>query len=161
MSLENKAAMAKPSLVNDNALVFGTARILGKDNSGAIRFFETRLNTVRPDLRSWVRWYYGFTLMLDRQFGKSAKEFAMLAKSCKDGIITGLSAYFLGTIIQKSISEPAVVDSAITEGRERVLKTYPSKENWDRETAKINTEIHTAVLSTDLEKAGQWLYRGK
>jgi hypothetical protein len=55
MSLENKAAMAKPSLVDDNVLIFGTARILGRDAAGAARFFEARLKSVKPPLCLWVK----------------------------------------------------------------------------------------------------------
>jgi hypothetical protein len=40
--LENRLAVAKPALVERNALVFGAARILGKDYAGAVRFFSPR-----------------------------------------------------------------------------------------------------------------------
>ena len=160
MSLENKAAMASSSLVDNNALVFGTARILGKDISGAIHFFETRLNSVKPALREWVRWYYGFTLLLDRQYEKASQEFSHLASSCKDGVISGLSAYFLGSVIKKSMPDhDSFLDSAAMEGRERVIKFFPNKKTWAKETVRINAEIHTAVLSKYMEEAGQWLYK--
>jgi len=159
MSLENKAAMAKPSLVDNNVLVFGTARILGKDISGAVRFFETRMNSVKSSVRPWVQWYYGFTLLLDRQFEKSANEFTLLAKSCKDGVISGLSAYFLGNMLKKLPDNDKAIESAAAAGRERVIMTFPGRENWDRETARINAEIHTAVLLKYMDEAGQWLYK--
>jgi len=158
MSLENKAAMARSSLVNENVLVFGTARILGKDINGAVRFFESRLNTVKPSKRPWVRWYYGFALLLDRQYEKSAKEFTTLAGSCSDGVICGLSSYFLGNMLGKSLPQDKTLESAAKEGRERVIKTFPGLESWNRETARINAEIHTAVLAKYMEEAGQWLY---
>ena len=162
MSLENKAASAKPSLVDNNALVFGTARILGRDISGAIRFFETRRNRVKPSLRPWVCWYYGFALLLDKQYEKASQEFIGLAKTCRDGVITGLSAYFLGNTLKNSIpqADPAL-EAAANEGLERVRKVLPSRKDWTKETARINAEIHTAVLSKYMEETGQWLYKEK
>jgi hypothetical protein len=162
MSLENKAALAKPSLVDDNALVFGTARILGKDVPGAIRFFEGKLNTAKPDLRQWIRWYYAFALLLDSKFEKAVEEFSHLIKISNDGIITGLSAFFLGNNIMKSLPEKKpVLESAAAEGRDRVLKALPQQADWGKEVVKIKAEIHAAVLAQFMEEAGQWLYRSQ
>ena len=160
ISLENKAAMANRSLVDNNALVFGTARILGKDIAGAVNFFQSRLNSIKPALRPWVRWYYGFALLLDRQYEKASEEFTWLAKSSKDGIITGLSAYFLGNVISKSIpGNGESLLSAASEGRGRVRKVFPSLKDWTKETGRISAEIHTAVLSKYMDESGLWLYK--
>lgn len=160
ISLENKAAMAKPSLVDKNALVFGTARILGKDISGAVRFFESRLNTVKPGLRQWVQWYYGFTLLLEKQFEKSSEEFSSLSMVSNDGVITGLSAFFLGNTLVKSLPEKIhFLGNAAAQGRSRVTKALPRRKDWNRETARISAEIHGAVLTKYMEEAGQWLYQ--
>jgi len=159
MSLENKTAIAKPALIDANVLVFGTARILGKDISGAIRFFEVRRNTVKGKLREWVRWYHGFALLLDRRFEQAASEFSVLAQVSKDGIIVGLSSYFLnGTIIQALPEKESEFRSVSSQGSERVLKTLPQLKDWDREASRLFTEIHAAVLSKYMKEAGRWLY---
>ena len=80
MSLENKTAIAKPSLVDANVLVFGAARLLGNDISGAIRFFAVRRDIKKPGLRDWVRWYHGLALLLDHRFEEASDEFSLLAK---------------------------------------------------------------------------------
>jgi tetratricopeptide (TPR) repeat protein len=160
MSLENKAAMAKPSLVDDNALIFGTARILGRDIAGAVRFFESRLYSVKPGLRLWVQWYYGFCLLLNRQYEKASEEFSRLAGLSNDGIITGLSAYFLSIIIMKSLpGQKDFTEAAAIKGRERTLNSLPTQKKWIREIGKISAEIHIAVLSQYINEAGQWLYK--
>jgi len=162
MSLENKAAAANAPLVDNNALVFGTARILGKDIPGALNFFKSRLNRVKPTLRPWVNWYYGFTLMLDRQYNEACEVFIKLADSCRDGVITGLSVYFLENMLKKSIPDAGpALDTAAAKGRERVKKVFPAIKDWNKETARINAEIHTAVLSKYMEETGLWLYRDK
>ena len=159
MSLENKAAIAKPSLVDDNALVFGTARILGRDITGAIRFFESRINTAKPDLRQWVQWYYAFALLLDRRFERAQEEFSRLARISEDGVVAGLSAFFLGNTIGKSLPEMKFVcESSAAEGKDRVLKVLPQRKDWEKEVEKIKTEVHAAVLSKYITEAEVWLY---
>jgi hypothetical protein len=159
MSLENKAAIAKPSLVDDNVLVFGTARILGRDISGAVRFFGTRVDSSKPALRQWIRWYYGFALLLDRQYAQAADEFSLLARSSSDGVIAALAAYFLKEAVVRALPDRAEeIDAASAEGRKRVLKALPALKNWTREISRINSEIHAAALAKYLDETGKWLY---
>ena len=159
MSLENKVALAKPSLIDANALVFGTARILGKDISGAVRFFQTRKNTVKPVLKDWVHWYYGFALLLDHQYEESGMEFSFLARVSADGIVTALSSYFLRETLTKVLPEKAEEFRDLADGgRERVRKALPDMKNWNREVGKLSTEIHAAALTKYMEETGRWLY---
>jgi hypothetical protein len=159
MSLENKAAIAKPSLVESNVLVFGTARILGRDINGAVHFFGSRLDGVKPALKQWVRWYYGFSLLLDKQYDQAADEFSMLAKNSPDALIAGMAAFFLNGILAKTLPDHfAELDGAAAEGRERVKKALRSRKEWSRETAALSTEIHAAVLAKYFDEAGAWLY---
>ncbi|MDR1898412.1 MAG: hypothetical protein LBQ55_00200, partial [Treponema sp.] len=94
-SLEARVAAAKPALLETDALVFGAARILGGDLAGAAKFFAARLEKARGGNREWVRWYYGFSRLLNRQFKEAAEEFKALAAVSSDALITGLSSYFL------------------------------------------------------------------
>ena len=159
MSLENKVAIARPALLNTNALVFGTARILGKDISGAVRFFEIRKDKVRSGLKEWVRWYYGFALLLNRQFEKAGEEFSLLAGNSKDGVIAALSSYFLSETIARVLpgkgDEFREISSA---GRDRVLQALPSLTAWKKEISRLSTEIHAAALTKYFEDTGAWLY---
>ena len=160
MSLENKVAIAKPSLVDANVLVFGTARILGKDISGAIRFFETRKEKVKPGLKEWLYWYHGFALLLNRQYEEAGEEFSSLARLSRDGVITGLSSYFLSETLTQVLSEKEAEYREIAAGgRERVLKVLPALKNWNREISRLSSEIHGAALSKYMEETGRWLYK--
>jgi hypothetical protein len=159
MSLENKAAIVKPGLVEDNALVFGTARILGGDISGAVHFFETRKDRVKPGLREWMRWYHGFSLLLDRQFEKAGEEFSLLARVSADGVISALSSYFLSETLARLLPESRGEYLEISSsGRERVMKALPGLKDWNREVTKLSSEIHAAALSKYMEETGKWLY---
>ena len=159
MSLENKTAIAKPALIDANVLLFGTARILGKDISGAVRFFALRKEKVKGPDREWARWYHGFSLLLDHQFEKAAGEFSLLARVSQDAIIAGLSSHFLNGTIAKALPEKErELRELSSQGRERVLKGLSDAKNWEQETARISSEIHAAVLSKYMEETAHWLY---
>jgi hypothetical protein len=158
MSLENKTAISRPALVDANVLVFGTARILGKDISGAVRFFETRKNAVKPALRDWAHWYHAFALLLNRQYEPAGDEFSRLARNSRDGVIAGLSSYFLSETIRSALSDTGEYREAARAGRERVLKALPRPKSWNQEISKLCTEIHAAALARYMEETGRWLY---
>jgi hypothetical protein len=159
-ALENKTAIAKPALVEANALVFGAARILGGDPAGAAGFFSLRLARGKCGDLPWVRWYYGFSLLLDHQFRKAEEEFLVLAAGSPDPVITALSAYFLADTLQKHSENPAKCLAGAREGRERVRDSLKTAEAWDREAAKLETEVHAAIIKQYIGKAGAWLFGG-
>jgi hypothetical protein len=165
ISLENKTAIAKPALVETNALVFGAARILGKDIAGAVNFFSARLGPasgrVPRKQAQWIRWYYGFALLLDRQFTPAADQFILLAREADDALAAGLSAFFLHDTLARVFPERSLELNALAaEGQNRVKKFLRTRKDWDRETAKIETEVYAAILFKNLENAARWIYGG-
>ena len=159
INLENRAAMVKTSLVDDYALVFGTARILAKDYLGALRFFEARLISPRRRLREWMHWYVAFSLVLNRRYERAWEEFSRLIRTSEDKVIIGLSSYFLSKSILKALPEKrSALESAAGEGRTMVFKALPQQRDWDRKLSKIRKEVHGMVLSKIFDEAGQWLY---
>ncbi|GHV60255.1 hypothetical protein AGMMS49587_01000 [Spirochaetia bacterium] len=171
-NLENKVAVVKPALLESNALVFGVARILGGDLAGAVRFFAARLppgeagdrNAGRRRVGSralpWVRWYYGFSLLLDRQFSPAAEQFKPLAEGSPDTLIVGLSAYFLGTTLQRNTENGLVCLAAAQGARSRIQETIRDKAGWLAKAGKLKHEVHTVILQKYIEEAGDWLFGG-
>jgi hypothetical protein len=163
MSLENKTALAKPALVESNALVFGAARILGKDIAGAVNFFSVRLNAkpgkLRREQAQWLRWYYGFALLLDRRFASAADQFMPLAEEADDALVAGLSAFFLNDTLKRVLPERSLeLKAAALDGQERVKRSLRTREDWNKEAAKIETEVHAAILYKNLGDAARWIY---
>lgn len=160
MSLERKVAIARPALVDANALIFGVARILCKDNAGAARFFSRRLDSAKTESAEWVRWYYGFSLLLNRQFSTAGEQFSLLVHDSRDAVITGISAYFLDGTLRKVLPEQDEnYRSAANDGRIRVRKALPSRGAWRKETKKLQTEVYAVVLLKYIEEAADWLYQ--
>jgi hypothetical protein len=163
LRLENRLAAAKPALLEANALIFGAARILGRDPGGAVRFFGDRLDAIKAPDRNrrepWLRWYYGFSLLLDRQFSPAADQFIITAFNAGEPVLIGLAAYFLGDNLARALAERRrEFQEASLAGRERLKKALPRPEQWRRAGERVRTEIHGAVLARYLDEAGQWLY---
>jgi hypothetical protein len=162
INLENKTAIAKPALLDANVLIFGAGRILGKDFSGAARFFEARKYTAKPALREWVSWYLGFSFLLDYRLQGAADEFSLLARESKNAVVTALSSYFLSETLSRVLPERETELKEISAaGKNRALNLLPDPEAWKRTISKISTELHIAVISKYIDGTGDWLYSGK
>jgi hypothetical protein len=159
VNLENKTAIAKPALLDANALIFGSGRILGKDFSGAARFFEARKYTAKPALKDWVSWFLGFSFLLDYRLQGAADEFSFLARESKNVVVTALSSYFLSETLSRVLPEKEAELVEISSiGKNRALTILPDFESWKRAISKISSEIHGAVISKYIDGTGNWLY---
>jgi hypothetical protein len=157
--LEHKVAITKPALLEANALIFGTARILGGNPAGAADFFRRRLEKPAKEKdKPWLRWYYGFSLVLAERFNEAEEVFTALATACADPLAAGLSAYLLSAALLKHSANSAECRSAAEGGRERVRKALKNADGWKKETARIETAVHAAVIKKYIDEAGAWLF---
>ncbi|MDR1618867.1 MAG: hypothetical protein LBS06_07470 [Treponema sp.] len=160
-NLEARVAAARPALLESNALVFGVARILDGDPAGAVKFFAARLEKAKGRDREWIRWYGGFSRLLDRRFEEAAEEFKALAVSSSDALITGLSSYFLDSILWKNTGAGEECRRIAGEGADRVRRTVKNPAEWVKEASKIETEVHAALLRRYIGEAETWIFGGK
>jgi hypothetical protein len=162
-ALEKKLAAAKPSLLASHCLIFGTARILNKDYSGATQFFENYLQNTKRNSKAesneWIRWYYSFSKLLNEDYSSAADEFIFLAKECRNPLIIGLSSYFLEKMLVKSLfNRKNELKQCAEDGKKRVKTYFPSLEAWKKESAKIKTEIFTTIIIKHINNAEKWIY---
>ena len=160
IKLENKAILAKPSTVENNILLFGAARVLSGSPSEAVAFFKTHLEKgkIKAKDEQWIRWYYGFSLLLSGSFSMVLPEFASLAISSRDALITGLPAYFLNNTIAKNCDNSEEGFSAAKTGRTRVVKALKNLISWKKETNNMSADIHVAIIKKYINEAGEWLF---
>lgn len=159
LRLENKLAIARPAQVEANALVFGAARILGGDPKGAADYFHIRLEKGKAPERQWLRWYYGFSLMLSGAFDRAEVELRALAAASNDPVITGLSAYFLSDTLLKYSAQRDECRTAAEEGRKRLRQTVKNPGEWKKEASKAFAEIYAAIVRKYIDEAGLWLFK--
>jgi len=158
LKLEAKTQLAKPSEISRNTLLFGSARILGGNYSEAAVFFQSNIEKCKPSDKQWVRWFYGFSELLSGSFRSAEPEFSSLAVSSNDVLITGLSAYFLHSSIQKKSADPEKCRGLSVSGKERVIASIKNIKNWNKEVSKAGTDIHIAIIRKYIEEARQWIF---
>jgi len=157
--LESKVLAIKPAIVSNNALVFGIAKVLNGDHKNAADFFKTCLYDGKVKERQWVHWFYGFALLLTSNFDQAEAEFKVLAAASNDVLIVGLSSYFLATVLEKRSYKPDECRAIYESGKEQVVKTVKSLENWKKEGNKAVTEIYMIIIRKYMEEAGSWLFK--
>jgi len=153
LKLEGKAMLAKPAVVEKNALVFGAARVLNGNYKEAAAFFKTYLGK-----DEWVRWFYCFSLLLDGAFSQVEPEFSSMAVFSRDALITGLSAYFLFKNLAIHSLKPEGCRTAAETGRNRVVKKLKNAAGWKKEEEKNAAKIHIAIIIKYINEAGKWLF---
>jgi len=163
VKLESKLFIAKRSVVEKNALIFGAARVISGDYKGAASFFKTILEKgkLNKEDMGWVHWFYGFSSLLNSSFDKAETEFMGMAVNSSDAILAGISAYFLANNLSgKSLRQQDCLDAA-EKGRKRVIDSLKTPEGWKKEVIKAETAIHVAVIRKYINEAGIWLFQDK
>ena len=157
--LESLIALVKPALVDENALVFGIARILGKDEAGAVDFFHNQLEKKSSQDPEWLRWFYGFSLVLGGYHEKAGDIFEELSVNAKNIVVTGLSAFLLSQILAKYAPGHVEWYARTAEVKNRVVKILKSADKWKKKADKTQAEVQGSVIRKYLENAGEWLFR--
>jgi len=158
LKLESKAILAKPSVVNKNILIFGAARILSGNHADAVAFFKTHIGKCEKKDKQWLNWFYGFSLLLSGDFNQAEPDFSSLAVSSDNALITGLSAYFLRSSIEKRSINPDKCHEIAENGRQRVINAVKTVGNWGKEADKVAADIHIAIIRKYIDEAGKWLF---
>ena len=163
LKLEIRTALAKPSVVEKNVLIFGAARVLNGNFAEAAAFFKTYLDKsgIKAKDKEWVRWFYGFSHLLSGSFSQAEPEFLYLAASSRDAIITGLSSYFLFSTLSKHSLKPQECSAAAEGGKKRVTDALKNAGGWKREVDKLTAEIHIAIIRKYIEETDNWLFKGR
>ena len=159
LKLENKTQLVKPVLIGKIALIFGAARILDGNRQEAASFFISHLNTCKKTDKEWVNWFIGFTQLLAGSYPAAEAEFLSMSVSSKDAIISGLSAYFLDSALEKRSLAPDKCKNISQTGRERVIKAVKNSTGWKKETGKAGSDIHIAIIRKYIEEAGEWIFK--
>lgn len=158
LKLESKSQIAKPSVISKNVLIFGAARILNGMHDDTAVFYRLHLEKCAKKDKQWVRWFYGFSSLLSGNYNQAETEFASLAVSSGDSLISGLSAYFLASSLGKKTSNPEKCRNSSEQGKIKVIKALKNLNGWKKETDKLKNEVHTAIIKRYLEETGNWLF---
>jgi hypothetical protein len=158
-SLEAELAAKRPDVLRKNALLFGVTRLLRNKTAEAEAFFASYLEAKDVEARDWLRFDYGFSLVLQK---KAAEALPYLEEGCsaRDAVLRLLAAYLLGSVGAASAADEAGKAAAIAKAgaaRELLRRRYSSAK-WGREVERAKSEVHIVILSKLIDDAGRWLY---
>ena len=167
--LEQKTEEKKPSLVNENVLIFGIARILtvgasdGKTiaSNHASEFFGkimAREKQGRLPNSEWVSWFYGFSLVFAKAFNSAGEVFSKLAADAKNPIVTGLSAFFLLQVMGQNPQLAGEIFTKANDGKQRVKNSLKTSDKWRKKAEHLKAEVHGAIVGKYLDEASVWLF---
>jgi hypothetical protein len=161
VNLENMTALAKPRLVETYALIFGTARLLEKNMVSAANFFSARIRNRKANKADmlWLRFYYGFSMLLDWRFAEAAEEFIILTKISNNAVVTGLTAWFLSDYLVKTLPDrSADITAAIETAKKQVKEAVYDLQQWNAKVSRLQRKPHVAIINQYLGKAGSWIF---
>ena len=157
--LEVELTAKRPDVLRKNALLFGVTRLLRNKTEEAEAFFAAYLDTKDVESRDWLRFDYGFSLVLQK---KTAAALPYLEEGCasRDGVLCLLAAYLLSSVGAASAADEAGAAAATAKAeavRARLVKRFSSAK-WSAEVEKAKSEVHIVILSKLVDDAGRWLY---
>ena len=163
INLKNRLAAVKPAMVEDNALILGIAYLLGGNTAAAVEFFQERLEKGRAKDMDWLRWFYGFSLLLTESYekaGDALRELAadMTAAGARDIMVTGLAAFVLRELAGKGSTASVEWRIRAEEGKSTVRKTLKTAGKWTRKARQLKTKVHGAIIRSYVDRAGAWIW---
>jgi hypothetical protein len=157
--LEAELAAKRPDVLRKNALLFGVTRLLRSKTAEAEEFFAPYLGAKDVDSRDWLRFDYGFSLVLQKKFA-AALPYLEGGSASRDAVLCLLSAYLLGSIGAASLPEGSGREAAAAkaEGTRSKLRKRYSSARWSKEVDRAKSEVHIVILSKLVDDAGRWLF---
>jgi hypothetical protein len=158
-ALESELEGKKPAILRKNALLFGVTRLLRNRSEEAETFFSKYLDAKDVESRDWLRFDYGFSLVLQKKSGE-ARPFLEEGLRSRDPILCLLAAYLLGSVgaaAAPSEDERKAAEAKADAARAKLRKRY-SNAKWSKEVERAKSEVHIVILSKLIDDAGAWLY---
>jgi hypothetical protein len=160
--LEAELAKSRPELLRKNAVLFGVTRLLRNKPDEAEAFLKPYIEDRKVESRDWLRFDYGFSLVLQRRIVE-ATPFLVEGASSRDAVLCLLSSYLLGSLAAAAAPNEEEADRlrSTAESSRASLRKRFSLQRWNREVERAKGEIHIVVLSKLIDDAGAWLFESK
>jgi hypothetical protein len=156
--LEETLAAQRPDLLRKNALLFGVTRLLTGRNEDAEAFFKKYLDAKDAYSADWLRFDYGFSLIMQRRVLES-RPYLEGALASSDAVLRAIAAYLLGGLYVNTETVEENRQSArarAEEERVRLRKRFDER-RWQKEVERAKSEVHIVILSKLVDDAGRWL----
>ena len=149
--LENFIREQKPGILAKFAVVFGVPHLLKNDAAEMAGYFS-QFRHVKGGDGAWIRWDYGFALILKGNTEEAETALAELAAEKLEPILLLLTIYLLFSL--KPNEELALL---VESKREELLKRF-TREKWQGEIERGKGSIQVVILQRLIEEATEWLF---
>lgn len=157
--LQQELSDRKPALLEREATLFGTAWLLRNDAAGAEAFLVQWLDRPKVDKKDWLRFYYAFSLILQKRVADAAPSLELLLGK-QDKVLVLLAAYLYGSLCAVAAApEHQTRIQQLAEAKRLELAKGLTAERWSRETERAKAEVHVVVLTKLIDEAGTWLFK--
>jgi hypothetical protein len=151
--LEHRLRETDPQLVARNPLEFGVPYLLKNDAKEMEQYFGEMKEREDCPEPIWVRWNYGFCLMLQQRPDEARGVLVAIADETRNPVQKLLTAYLLDTISTHDEGVSAVVQRLRSELRSRY-----AGEKWERELERHRSSLQVLVLSRLISDAAAWAF---
>ncbi|MFP4409215.1 MAG: hypothetical protein ACLFPW_11905 [Spirochaetaceae bacterium] len=152
--IEAKLREEKPSLRNRFALAFGVPHLLSNNGEEMVEYFgEMREKAPQPK-RPWVRWAYGFGLMLSGRTDEAKPVIRAVAEESRDPLLQVVALYLLDAFREH--------DEEIRElirDRCQTFRRRNSRAKVERLLERQRSELHILVVSKLVQSALDWCFK--
>ncbi|MEE8441735.1 MAG: hypothetical protein V3S41_08445, partial [Spirochaetia bacterium] len=151
--LEIRLRDIDPAWVSRFPLEFGIPHLMKNDAPAMERFFgEMKERSSCPE-PVWVRWNYGFALILQQKLDEARAVLMSIADEAKNPVQQLLTAYLLDSV---SVHDESV-QSVVNRLRSALQSRYKG-DRWERELERHRSGLQVLVLSKLIGDASRWAF---
>lgn len=143
----------RPKMVPAFAVQLGIPYLLRNEPEEMERYYGQIMKDPRCNDLNWVKWNYGFALMLQQRVEDARSILVEILDGTKNHLLLLITAYLLDAF---SASDPAVA-SRVQDARNQVRGKY-DEEGWQKEIEKQRNNLQVLVLSKLIRDATNWLF---
>lgn len=152
--LEAELRKEKPSLRSRFALAFGVPHLLSNNGEEMVEYFGEMREQAPPSKRSWVRWAYGFGLMLSGRTDEAKPVLREVGEDARDPLLQLVALYLLDAFREHDQEIRELIQERCTAFRKR-----NSREKVERLLDRNRGELHILVVSKLVQSAMTWCFR--
>lgn len=143
----------RPKMVPAFAVQLGIPYLLRNEPEDMERYFGKIMKDPRCAELNWVKWNYGFSLMLQQRIEEARDVLVEVLDGTKNPVLRLITAYLLDAF---SASD-ATVAARVQDVRSAVRGKYDA-ESWQKEIEKQRNNLQVLVLSKLIRDATNWLF---
>jgi hypothetical protein len=143
----------RPKLVPAFAVQLGIPYLLRNEPVEMERYYGQIMKDPRCADLNWVKWNFGFALMLQQRVDEARDILLEILDGTKNDVLRVITAYLLDAF---SNSDPTV-GARVSEIRSLVRGKYDD-EGWQKEVEKHRNNLQVLVLSKLIRDATNWLF---